>query len=381
MKKQGAEEAGESRIGFLPVLMFVLMVILAIAGLGIWDYERRAPYEAYYNEALAEPFLTKDPMEDFPPSYRKALSSLQAFAPAWTFEPLWLQDSWDLVLYEETKNEESNLVAYDDTEFYAPYKWMVKNDTVYDGANWFPATRDGVAYYMDPRNFFDLRTVFQFLTLDSGSQISSLEGVEDVFRDIPELLEFAPTVYEAGKEASYLAESLAIRMRQEISLTEGGISPLARGQVPLEGDSTAYYNFYNIGAYPDPAVPNGAQVNGARFARGDFIEKTDPAYEAYHLPWTSPESAIKGGAVYICNNYSTYGQDSLYLQKYDLLSGEYWHQYMQALTAPEEEAIRLSRILLESGGRQRPLVFKIPVFPDMPEDPMPWGGAKETEEN
>lgn len=374
MRNQLNNEQREEKMFFLPIVLTIVLLFLLAGGLSLWDYERRAPYRGFYDKAIADPFGGGiDSLHCFPPSYREALELLQAFAPAWTFEPILLKDTWKRVLYEETKNEDTNLVAYDETEFYEPYKWMVKNNIVYDGDNWYAARPEAVAYYMDPRNFLDLEGIFQFLMLDSGAAISSLEGVKKIFQDIPELLELSPLVYEAGQKAPYLAESLAIRMRQEISQEGGGISPLARGEIRLDDDHETYYNFYNIGAYPDPSTLDGARINGARFARGDFVEKADPAYRAYLLPWTSVQKAIEGGAVYIRNNYATYGQDSLYLQKFDLLSGQYWHQYMQALTAPEEESLRLSRVLLEAGGRDRPLVFKIPVFPDMPEEASPWG--------
>ena len=89
------------------------------------------------------------------------------------------------------------------------------------------------------------------------------------------------------------------------------------------------YNFYNIGANSGED-PIG---NGLKYASNKTIGK-------YLLPWNDPVKAIKGGAIWIATNYIAVGQDTLYFQKYDVVSNGtalYNHQYMQNIFAARSE--------------------------------------------
>jgi beta-N-acetylglucosaminidase len=51
----------------------------------------------------------------------------------------------------------------------------------------------------------------------------------------------------------------------------------------------------------------------------------------YLIPWNSPYRSIVGGAKFISQNYISRGQNTLYFQKFDVISnddGLYKHQYM-----------------------------------------------------
>ncbi len=353
----------------------------------------------------------------FPESYREKLTVLHVLYPQWIFEPLPVTDTWETVLEAQTEPEHKNLVQYEESAFFEGYRWMVKNSTVYDGSNWYPATEEAIAWHLDPRNFLNPRDIFQFMSLRASSSGSSELGVRGIFAGNSALEALVPEVMAAAEAADILPEALAGRMKLEISSGDS-ISLLARGLYdpdtpPLISGSASpsllspaeqlsqletvraqrtltetetkilselkagrsgylaptdrYYNVYNIGAYPDPTQIAGAQMNGARFAAGRLT--TDPDLrERLHLPWTSQESAVLGGAKFIALEYIDRGQDTPYLQKFDLLSGTYNHQYMQALFAALHEGRNYHKVWLESGRIDDAIHFRIPVYRDLPEE-------------
>ena len=359
----------------------------------------------------------QDTLELFPESYRDYLIVLHILYPEWTFEPFYHVDSWGKALEAELNPENKNLVQYiPGNEYLARYEWMVKNDTVYDGNSWRPANEQAVSYYMDPRNFLSPQSIFQFLDLSSEAETSS-DGVEAIFSDNSVLSHYADMVMVAAEENSYRPEALASRIYQEVidgddisylaqglidpdvaPLIENSASPgflsaeeqleqldalkaqgnsfnaevqaiyedLQAGGPGFEEAQIRYYNYFNIGAYPDTSIVSGALFNGAKYARGDFIDDQELASELL-LPWTSPELAILGGAKFLRSEYLDYGQNTLYLQKFDLVSGTYNHQYMQNLTGAYSEGVRLYNTYQASGQNWEDLNFIIPVFSEMPE--------------
>ncbi len=356
-------------------------------------------------------------LQQFPESYRDALISLHLLYPKWQFEPVTVANTWAEVLAAELSPEDKNLVQYENTEFFAPYAWMIKNQTVYDGTNWFPANEEAVAYYLDPRNFLNPQDVFQFLDLRNQNRSGDDSGVRQIFSGNEALLTLVPEVMAAAEEVDMLPEALASRIFQEVSVGDG-ISLLAQGLLdplnpPLEegqpsptllpretqlqqletlaanGQITEdqqvildrlrtggegypeaterYYNLYNIGAYPDPSQIAGASMNGARYAAGLFHQEDSATRDQLGLPWTSQAAAVRGGAVFIAEEYVAKGQNTAYLQKFDLVTGTYNHQYMQAIFSAQSEGRRFHSVLLQSGRISDPLLFRIPVFEGMPD--------------
>ena len=79
-----------------------------------------------------------------------------------------------------------------------------------------------------------------------------------------------------------------------------------------------------------------------------------------------------GGAEFISKSYILRGQDTLYLQKFDVDSsydGLYWHQYMQNICAPSSEGSNIRKLYAEAGALDNQFVFRIPVYNNMPETP------------
>ena len=79
---------------------------------------------------------------------------------------------------------------------------------------------------------------------------------------------------------------------------------------------------------------------------------------------------MEGGAEYLAENYILQGQDTLYLQKFDVESehsGLYWHQYMQALYAAFNEGNTVEEAYRRLEIKDGYFEFKIPIYENMPE--------------
>jgi len=112
-----------------------------------------------------------------------------------------------------------------------------------------------------------------------------------------------------------------------------------------------YYNFYNINAAGDTATET--ITNGLKKAKKEG--------------WKTPYLAIVGGANFIKGNYLAVGQDTLYLNKWDLIGPDYFnHQYMQNIEAPAHESIKTYNAYKSMNLLDNELVFTIPVFKNMP---------------
>ena len=117
-----------------------------------------------------------------------------------------------------------------------------------------------------------------------------------------------------------------------------------------------YYNFFNIEAYQSGSM--SAVERGLWWASQSG---------SYLRPWNSIEKSIRGGSVYYGENYVKKGQDTLYLKKFNVQgSNPYKHQYMTNVEGAAGEGAKLARAYTDEMKKQA-LVFKIPVFNNMPE--------------
>ena len=88
---------------------------------------------------------------------------------------------------------------------------------------------------------------------------------------------------------------------------------------------------------------------------------------SYGRPWNSIEKSIIGGATYYSENFLKNGQDTFYLKKFNVQgSSPYKHQYMTNVEGAAGEGAKLARAYTDEMKKQA-LVFKIPVFNNMPE--------------
>ena len=216
--------------------------------------------------------------------------------------------------------------------------------------------------------------MFQFERLDYNPDIHTVAGVKAILEGTfmaTEADKYAAYFIEAGSGAGISPYFLASRAIQEMGST--GESPLAHGT--LEGYE-GYFNFFNIGSYPNPSVVNGQRINGALFAMygNDPDEKQiTPDEEAVLIPWDSAEKSIMGGAIFIANRYVVPGQNTLYFQKFDVIpeGGLYTRQYAQNIQMAWAEGRRYHNAYSDVGLIGSPFVFRIPFYKDMPHDTTP----------
>lgn len=296
----------------------------------------------------------------FPDSYKPALRSLHNMFPGWSFEPVLTGISWQEAIAEEyvlTRN-----LVPDSSAF----SWKAVRDGDYDwdkdswishDANWVGASKEAIAYYLDPRNFLtaDCR-ISQFETLSYVEGVQDEKGLEAIlansFMANDTYYKFFLNAAEKANVSPYL---LASRCIQEVG-REG--SSTTKGTYPgYEG----YYNFFNIGASAN-ADGSGAVENALKYAK----EKG----------WDSPEKSIVGGAEFLGKNYIARGQNTFYFQKFNVVnteSGLFTHQYMQNLSAASTEGASYQKIYEDWANAA--IAYRIPVYEDMPEEaaPLPTG--------
>ena len=298
----------------------------------------------------------------FPESYRENLRILHTEHPTWIFEALHTGLDWTEALDAESevgKNLIQNHVisSWKSMEDGA-YDWNTNKWVVFDGSDWVAASGELIAYYMDPRNFLDDVNVFQFETLSYDNSYQTIEGVQNILNNSfmsgtytdtdGWTATYAEAFIYAAEQSGVSPYHLASRALQELG-TQGSAS--VSGTVSgYEG----YFNFYNIGA----TSSSNPVRNGLAFAQQYNDE--------YFLPWNVKWKAIAGGAVYLGRRYINVGQDTLYLQKFNVQGNNpYTHQYMTNVQAPSSEAKKMA--IAYGDAADLGIVFKIPVYENMPE--------------
>lgn len=326
------------------------------------DYTPDADFEAY---------LTA---QKFPESYKEGLRQLHAKYPNWVFVAQHLPKTWSEALAAEAEVGRSlvdtdEVIASWKSMEYGAYDWDKKAYVWFDSGGWVSAQREVVAYYMDPRNFLDEVSIFQFESL-AYSSVHTVEGVQKILGGKCFMYSMAADFVDAAKQTGVSAYHLASRALQEQGM-EGNW--LGKGTVPnftkdgVLQEVTGYYNIFDIGAY----AANGlsATQNGATYAKAKG--------------WDTAKKSIIGGGQQLGNGYINKGQNTLYLQKFDLVDGGngfYNHQYMTNIAAAASEAKLMKKAYTDEMLKSA-LVFNIPVFSGMPDKPQALPTSKGNNDN
>ena len=301
----------------------------------------------------------------FPDSYIPYLINLHNVHPDWQFKVYNVAANFDYIVGLEYDQLGHGWSLVEDTgRYYDGYKstdsWSYSyyTDTFYNnfaggGRNWYAASRDIIKYYMDPRNFLNERQVFMFETLSYNPSYHTRDGVEVMlsntfmqgYANSDNTKTYADAFIDAAVTYNVSPYVLISRVIQEVGAWG---STIVSGTVPgYEG----YYNFYNIQA---TGAQNQIIANGLNYAR--------------EQGWNSPYNAIVGGASFLADSYINAGQDTLYLQKWDMLPPMYGrHQYMQNIQAPSTESVKTYNGYNNVGLINGSFVFSIPVFQNMPD--------------
>ena len=300
----------------------------------------------------------------FPDTYISKLVVLHAKYPDWQFRVMKVDKSFDEFVKIEYNPNGLSLIE-DMGGYYDGYKsfdsWsynyltnVFNNNFKGGGDRWYAASKATIAYYLDPRNFFNEKQIFMFESLAYNSSYHTKDGVQNMLKgtfmengysDLENQKTYADAFIDASVKYKISPYLLVSRVIQEVG-AKG--STIVSGTVPgYEG----YYNFYNIKAAGNSSSETIA--NGLKYA----VEQG----------WNTPYKAIIGGASFLLKDYISGGQDSLYLQKWDLFPPNYGaHQYMQNIQAPSTESIKTYNGYNNLGLVGSAFVFTIPVFDDMP---------------
>ncbi len=347
--------------------------ILAIIWLCIWGWGQIFPSEASNKY---------EGIDQFPGSYQGYLTELKKKHPNWKFKALYTNLDWNYVIQQENQFGK-NLVPKNYSDAWkntTPGQYNVEVDR-----GWVDSSKEAVQYCMDPRNFLYEARIFQFETLSYEPHSNSLTGTDKILYGtefyqtkvsyvdssgnwIHMAETYADLILRAAKTSGVSPYHLASRIKQEVGpfLSHSSIS----GTVPgFEG----LYNFYNIGATSSPE-PMGAIKNGLQYAR-DGKGASQDKKDKYHIPWNTKEKAITGGSIFIGASYINVGQNTIYLQKFDVNDDRngnlFTHQYMTNVLAPYSEAKSIYNGYQKSGLLDLDMTFLIPVYNNMPEVPIP----------
>lgn len=292
----------------------------------------------------------------FPKSYAEKLAKLKVSHPNWQFVPYKVNATWDEVIAGETKYISTNLINGSNTSLrntedgaYVNGKW-----TEFAGGGWYSASKQTVKYFVDPRNFLNDGHIFMFEVLNFDSSVQTTELLQSLlngtfmsgnafyYNDNNEKvnISYAQTFRDAGEKNQISSVHLISRVIQEQDSNGSSLSSGDNSEYP------GYYNFFNINA--NGKTTSEVIHNGLAYAK--------------KKGWNSPYNAIIGGAS-LLNDYIKYGQNTLYLQKFDFAGDTYYStQYMQNVRAPYSESYTAYSAYVKNNSLDIKFTFSVPVF-------------------
>ena len=306
-----------------------------------------------------EDYLTA---QDFPESYKESLRQLHEKYPLWVFVADHNGRDWNTMVNAQNVIGRSLIYSSADSSWKSTaegcYDWETGEYTILDSGGWVQASEGLVKYALDPRNFLDDTYIFMFESLSYDSSVHNTDGVrniisgtfmEDSGHDL-DGYDYATLLMYAGEVSKVSPYHLATRIIQEQGAN--GIGNQISGNV---SGYRGYYNYYSQNAYASGGL--SAVQNGLRYAM-----QTD---DFNMRPWNTRYKAVVGGAINLGKWYINRGQDTIYYEKFDIKN--FSHQYMTNVLAPRSESSTASQAYSDTTKKNTTLVFKIPVYKNMPD--------------
>ncbi len=299
--------------------------------------------------------------------------------PTWVFNAFHTGIDWETAIAKESVLGVNLITNGKSIEWKSlaagAYKWETDTFVPFDGSTWVTPSTEGLRYYMDPRNFLTEKGIFQFETLAFNSQHQNTVGVESILYNTPlynknysfvndsgttVTKSYAESFMDAAVYSGVSPYHLASRSKQEVVT---GVTTLSDSVSGTFSGYQGLYNFFNIGAYHSTAA-GGAIANALKYAKNGTTSSS--LNSQYLIPWDNPYDAIVGGSYIIGSTYIKRGQDTIYLQKFNMTAtSTFSHQYMANIEAPNAEAAKTYTAY--SNMSTMPLVFSVPVYLNMPE--------------
>ncbi len=316
---------------------------------------------------------------DIPDIYKSYVEEIKKLHPNWQIVVYDTGYEWSELFTVENQSylqrsvvPSSYPVSYRSTAS-GCYDWATDRWIAQDAGNWYQANVQTIAYYMDPRNFMDEKSIFMFEKLSYDPSTHTIDGVQKIlngsFMESTTILNlngnrvtYAQAYIDAAMYSKVNPYHLASRTIQEVGRNGSGSTSGTHSSYP------GYYNYYNIGA----TAGTSPISNGLRFAKtGGSMSQTKK--ELCMIPWNTPYKAIVGGGYWIGANYinSVHNQCTLYFQKFNTSnpdSAYFYHQYMGNVLAPALEAPRVYNTYNELGMIENDFIFIIPYYHNMPEE-------------
>ena len=235
------------------------------------------------------------------PQIKETLQSLQTQHPNWKFKILYTDIEWtDAIANEYVGHGASprNLVPANNSNYGGD--WICKacgTGVTYDSGNWYCASEAAIGYMIDARNSLNNSDIFQFMELTySECKIEAIKTmVNGTFLNNDSYIN---AIMEAAKTHNVNAYYIVARILQEQG-KDGSTLSTGKG---YNGEYVGYYNVFNI----------GASGNGKETVILNGLKKAEAK------GWTTLESSIIGGTEMIAKSYIARGQNTLYLQKFDV---------------------------------------------------------------
>lgn len=333
------------KIKIIIAISIIAVIILTLAlTIAIINDMQRQKYVAYDGENLDE--------EKYP-GYKALIDELKSKHSNWNFTLFYTKLDWNEVItnegHSDMRTNPLNLIQ-DYMDY--PENWVceIDKDKTFDNGHWLCASNIAIAHQMDPRNILNEENVFQFKELNYTEGAYTSEGISYITTNtFLEGESIANTLIKACETANIDPYFVASRLIQEQG-KEG--TTLSKG---YEYNGVVVYNPFNIKA------------------SGNSVKEilTNSAKYAYEQGWDSLEKALLGGIEFVKEGYINVGQNTLYLQKFDVVDYNrdenlYQHQYMQNLFAPESEASNMKEIYENSNSVDGNYNFIIPLYENMP---------------
>lgn len=284
--------------------------------------------------------------QGFPADYQPYLRALNAASGGkWTFVADKTGLSWNEALEMESTLGVS-LVDGSNTALRSTVSGAYNSSTgtwkQYE-PGWYAASKETVAYFMDPRSYLIDGTCLAFELLTGNSSVTHAQ-LKKVLSDCKWATDtIIDEFLKAGNEADVSPIFLAVKARNELG------TAATRNASGYEVDGKKYYNFFNIGAYGG-SDPN---YNGILYARDHG--------------WDTSYKALLGGAQFIASAYIADGQNTQYLQRFNLTdSSTYTHQYATNIRYAYIGGWDTYLSYQRNGLLDMPLVLSIPIFENAP---------------
>ena len=306
------------------------------------------------------------------PGIKEQIKALQEAHPNWNFKVEYTDLEWEEVLNGEHQdhgavNNPANLTPISSSGSYGGM-WICEicGKEKCDSGSWYCASKQAIAYMMDPRNSVNSTDVFQFMQL-SSSEDADNETVRSVLRSMGNITNY---IDDECIEAIIVAANtygvdpyyIMAKIIEEQGTT---VTTLIAGN-GYNGNYVGYYNFFNIGATANTGTPGAVIQNGLAYAAAQG--------------WNTKTASIVGGVRIIAQYYIAKNQDTLYYQKFNVVGNNIFnHQYQQNVLGAQYAGTQLMKLYKRmDSSLSGNYTFIIPLYKNTPAEKSPRPATNQT---